>query len=525
MPAILACSLTLGVFSSSNAEETAPELPPRGSLIQSPPVRTASLTASNVLDALTAFPEAERVLDLISPPRCGIDVYHLQYNTIDPVGVPITASAALMIPTGGDERCQGPRPIVVYAHGTEVRRTLNQADIVNEDNQEALLAAAAFTAQGYVLVAPNYAGFDTSTLPYHPYLNADQQSNDAVDALAAARSVLPTSDAPTVTDSGKLFVTGYSQGGYVAMATHRLLQESGVTVTASAPMSGPYAMAAFGDAAFYGQVTRNLPLFLTYTVVGYQRAYGTIYASPTEMFEPRYVADIETLLPSDVPRSQLFAEGKLPRRQVFSSTPPDPSYAPLTPATWPRDLAYVFAEGFGPENLVTNSYRVAYLLDSFANPDGGFPEVTDGLPAPNPANTLRQALKANDLRNWIPTSPVLLCAGNEDPTVLYMNTRLMYDYWRWNGVATEIRLLDLDDDDFDFDDPYLGRKIRFRGREGGDSSRGNRRRCRRPRARGPDRGLSQHARAAVLCVGGEIVLRPVLLRRRNSPSRKPIVHA
>ena len=311
-----------------------------------------------------------------------------------------------------------------------MRRTLNQADIVNEDNQEALLAAAAFTAQGYVLVAPNYAGFDTSTLPYHPYLNADQQSNDAVDALAAARSVLPTSDAPTVTDSGKLFVTGYSQGGHVAMATHRLLQESGVAVTASAPMSGPYALAAFGDAVFHGQVIRNLPLFLTYTVVGYQRAYGNIYASPTEMFEPRYATDIESLLPSDVPRSQLFAEGKLPRRQVFSSTPPDPSFAPFTPATSPRDLAHVFAEGFGPENLVTNSYRVAYLLDSFANPDGGFPAVTDGLPAPNPANTLRQALKANDLRNWIPTSPVLLCAGNEDPTVLYMNTRLMYDYWR-----------------------------------------------------------------------------------------------
>ena len=120
------------------------------------------------------------------------------------------------------------------------------------------------------------------------------------------------------------------------------------------------------------------------------------------MFEPRYAPDIETLLPSDVSRSQLFAEGKLPRRHVFSSTPPDPSFAPLTPATWPSDLAHVFAEGFGPENLVTNSYRVAYLLDSFANPDGGFPAVTDGLPAPTPANTLRQALKANDLRNWTP---------------------------------------------------------------------------------------------------------------------------
>ena len=32
---------------------------------------------------------------------------------------------------------------------------------------------------------------------------------------------LPTSSAPTTTDGGSLFVTGYSQGGYVAMATQR----------------------------------------------------------------------------------------------------------------------------------------------------------------------------------------------------------------------------------------------------------------------------------------------------------------
>jgi predicted esterase len=465
--AILGFCLTFAACGSSDDDDpptppdAAPATPPaRGSLIQSPPTRTASLSASNLLDAMTSVPEAQRLLELIAPPKCGIDIHYLQYNTVDPAGVATTASAAMMVPTGADPGCQGPRPIAVYAHGTRVERALNQADITNEDNLEALLAAAVFTAQGYILVAPNYTGFDTSTLPYHPYLNADQQSKDVVDALTAARSALPTSFAPSVTDGGKLFVTGYSQGGHVAMATHRLLQQSGATITASAPMSGPYAMTAFADAVFYGQVSRTTPLFLTYTAVGYQRAYGNIYTSPTDLFEARYAAGIETLLPSAVPRTQLFAEGKLPRDQLFSSTPPDPSYAQYTPATTPADLAHVFAAGFGPDNLVTNAFRLAYLQDAQAHPDGGFPTATDLRPPASPANTLRQAFKTNDLRNWVPTSPVFLCAGNEDPTVLYMNTQLIRDYWTANGVTTEVRVLDLDSD-VSLDDPYAARKIGF----------------------------------------------------------------
>ena len=227
LAAIVACSLVVAGCGGRDDDKPtptpAPANPPaRGSLIQSPPTRTASLTTDNLLAAMTSFPEAQQLLELIAPPKCGIDIHYLQYNTVDPVGAATTATGAMMIPTGTNPACQGPRPIVVYAHGTQVLRALNLADITNEDNLEGLLAAAVFAAQGYVLVAPNYTGFDSSTLAYHPYLNADQESKDVVDALTAARSALPTSFAPSVTDSGKLFVTGYSQGGHVAMAAHRL---------------------------------------------------------------------------------------------------------------------------------------------------------------------------------------------------------------------------------------------------------------------------------------------------------------
>lgn len=466
--AVLGCALMLGACSNNDDDDegSAPVEPPpppppppaatAGTLIESPPSRLASYSTTDLIAAVNLNSAGSQILDLIVDPECGVDVHQIRYNTLDPAEQPTTASGALMIPTGTNAACQGARPVVVYAHGTAAEKSYNIADLSNPDNGEGLLIAAAFAAQGYIVVAPNYAGFDTSTLPFHPYLHADQQAKDTYDALTAARSALPTSTAPTVTADGRLFVTGYSQGGFVAMATHRLMQANGVPVTAAAPMSGPYALAAFGDAVFQGQVIGSAPLLVSWLMTAYQRIYGNIYALPSDAFDARYATGIDALLPTTGTRSQLYDQGLLPREQLFSSTPPDPSYAAYTPATTPSDLAFVFARGFGTEALITNTFRASFLQDSLAHPDGGFPTVTDGLPAAAPANPLRIAFKDNDLRNWSPTSPVLLCAGHDDPTVLYMNTDLMQRYWAAAGVTAAIRVLDVDDDpSIDDDDATL----------------------------------------------------------------------
>lgn len=453
--AVLGCAAMLAACSNNdddNEDSGSAEPPPAapaptaGTLIESPPPRLVSLSATDLINAVTANSAGEQILDLIVDPECGVDVHQIRYNTLDPAEQATTASGALMIPTGTNAACQGPRPIVVYAHGTSAEKSYNIADLSNTDNAEGLLIAVAFAAQGYIVVAPNYAGFDTSALPYHPYLHAEQQAKDTYDALTAARSALPISTAPTIADDGRVFVTGYSQGGYVAMATQRLMQTNGVTVTAAAPMSGPYALAAFGDAVFQGQVIGGAPLFVGWLMTAYQRIYANIYSTPTAAFEAPYASGMDTLLPTTGTRSQLYDQNLLPREQLFNSTPPDPSYAAYTPATTPADLAHVFARGFGTAPLITNAFRGSYLADSLAHPDGGFPTVTDGLPAAAPANPLRIAFKENDLRNWSPTSPVLLCAGHDDPTVLYMNTDLMQRYWTNAGVTAEVRVLDVDDD-------------------------------------------------------------------------------
>jgi alpha/beta superfamily hydrolase len=453
--------LPLAACGNGNDNDVTPEPDPepmaqRGDLIGEPQLE-ATLSPDELLALVGADDAAQLLLEEVLTPDCGIDVYRFEYQTVDPAGNLTPVSSALMVPDDAATRCQGERPIVLYAHGTHTDKAFNMSDLESASNTEALLMAGVFAAEGYIVVAPNYAGYDTSTLGYHPYLNGDQQSKDMIDALTAARSALPTADAPVTTDSGQLLVTGYSQGGYVAMATHRALQEAGATVIASAPMSGPYALSAFSDAIFQGRVTGGSRVNLTLLITSYQNAYGDLYASPTDAYAPQYASDIETLLPSTSSLSDLVAQGQLPDNALFSSTPPDAAYAAMTPATTPANLAPVFALGFGTDHLLSNDFRLAYLQDADSEPDGGFPTLVSGLPPADPGHPMRRALKVNDQRAWTPTSPMLLCAGNADPAVLYLNTELMQTYW---SSATSVSVLDIDSD-VESGDPYATQKIQF----------------------------------------------------------------
>ena len=422
---------------SRNSDSGAAATPARGTLLQNPLQLLSTVTAPSLLVELNAATN-QLLLSVSGPPVCDILMYDIKYETVGGANEATTASAALLVPTGLGANCTGARPIVLYAHGTTTDRAYNMANV---QNTETLFLAAIFATKGYIVVAPNYAGYDTSTLPYHPYLIADQQSKDMIDALAAARTALPFASATLTKDSGQLFITGYSQGGYVAMATHRAMQAAGMQVTAAAPMSGPYALAAFVDAVFYGEVNGDAPVSTTLLLTAYQKVYGDIYANPVDVFEDQYAAGIDSLLPTTTPRSQLYAQGKLPEYALFSSTPPAPEFAVDTPPATTANLSY--------------------LQDAQSNPDGGWPSITTGVAAANPGLPWRRALQINDLRNWVPTAPVLLCGGDVDPLVFWFNTALMQSYWASHAPASApISVLDLEAA-ASSNDPYASLKQGF----------------------------------------------------------------
>jgi hypothetical protein len=458
--ALLLCACGSSSQTSMVATSTA-----HGTLAENPPFRIASLDAATFQTELAGTSSGTQLLQITGSPSCGVDFYYVKFWTLGGAGETTESSGALMVPTGAAPACSGPRPIVLYAHGTNTDKTLNIADITNASNTEGILIAAMFAAQGYIVVAPNYAGYDISTLGYHPYLNAEQQSGEMIDILTAARAGLPKTLSAATSDSGKLFVTGYSQGGHVAMATQRALQAADASPTGVAGMSGPYALEAFGDVILFGNVDLGSTVFAPLLSTSYQKAYGNIYSTPTDLYSATYATGIETLLPSATPLATIFATGLLPETALFDSTTPvvtvpgnpalsgeltalllvpgSPGY-PL-PSTAQTPL---FAAGFGSPYLFNNSYRVVYALDAASNPDGAVPTPRAGVPlaATPPTEPLRLAFYKNDLRNgaWAPNSPTLLCGGDADPTVYFsVNTETMAAFWSPLVQAGLITVLDV----------------------------------------------------------------------------------
>ena len=143
---------------SATANSTA-----RGTLNQNPPFRVASVNAADFQATLAANPTGAQALQLTGNPVCGVDVYYFEYWTVAPANYakgpvqPTLASGALMVPTGATGTCSGatadrrirPRHAVLsqptnIANITPIPRT-----------PEGLLIAAAFAAQGMIVVAPN----------------------------------------------------------------------------------------------------------------------------------------------------------------------------------------------------------------------------------------------------------------------------------------------------------------------------------------------------------------------------------
>ncbi|WP_166454728.1 alpha/beta hydrolase family protein [Duganella rivi] len=425
-----------GGSSGTGGEVFVPPPPPvslRGQMIGSATVAPVTVSAGvtvntvepavlkTLVDAGTDFGSA-----VTGNPTCAITVYSIKYHTIDSSTADTPAGAAIYVPSGSNAVCQGGRPVLLYAHGTSVQKS---TDMANLGSNEPRLIAAMFAAQGYIVVAPNYVGYAGSTVGYHPYLDAEQQSADMIDALRAARSVFSSINASA---SSRLMISGYSQGGFVALATQRAMQTkhaSEFSVTAAAPLSGPYALTLFGDGIFNGAPTTGSAGFIPMLINAGQRAGAALYSSTADIYEPKYASGIENLLPGTQSLGDLVAAGKLPNDVLFAAD------------SLPQTSGY--GSFFGADHLIKTSYRDSYLADLKANPCN----ASSASPlACTPAQSLRKWLLKNDLRTYTPAVPLFLCGGDADPLVPYSNTIYTSAYFRaQNSASLKLTVLNVDD--------------------------------------------------------------------------------
>lgn len=170
-----------------------------------------------------------------SPLRGSLNLYKVTYRSRDANGKNAVLSGLVIIPSMG-----APNGIVVFNHGTSVYNGHMPSRFVGAANGiEAETAMLAFGSGGYAILMPDYIGQGDHT-GGHPYPANVINSFAGMDLIKPAREVGRRNNLEI---GNSLYVTGYSEGGGVAMAQVRELERSNdpvYRVTAAAPASGPY---------------------------------------------------------------------------------------------------------------------------------------------------------------------------------------------------------------------------------------------------------------------------------------------
>ncbi len=199
----------------------------RGVLINSTFLNTtplAALTAAaNALDSQIAG-----ILPLYD-----VNSYRLDYLTLDSTGQIVTASGLLSVPAKATAM---PSPLLSFQHGTLFYNQETPSNDLSAANPTRLIASL-----GYISLAPDYVGYGISQGLLHPYLQAAPSAAAVNDFIQAAQTWLNVQNIPT---NGQLFLTGYSEGGYVTLAAQREWEANGKAITSSVAGSGPYHIKA-----------------------------------------------------------------------------------------------------------------------------------------------------------------------------------------------------------------------------------------------------------------------------------------
>ncbi|MFN3440188.1 MAG: alpha/beta hydrolase family protein [Acidovorax sp.] len=210
----LATLAACGGGSDSAANDPLPEPTPT-------PARSGQLESASLLGAIpaadiTAALASEESLAEGVVPRYAVTSYRLEYLTTDADGKEVRASGLVSVP---QKPAGSKSPVLSYQHGTIFRDAEAPSN-----NAVASEVAVVLASLGYIVLAPDYVGFGASKGTPHPYLLSTPSAAATADFLTAARTWRGQAN---VADNGQLFLTGYSEGGYVTMATHRALQTGG----------------------------------------------------------------------------------------------------------------------------------------------------------------------------------------------------------------------------------------------------------------------------------------------------------
>ncbi len=300
--------------------------------------------------------------------KYSIDSYKIIYFTKDASGLKIRASGLVLIPKNLDFIPS----VISYQHSSYSKKTDGTASNLGLAAIESLFPASF----GYIVFAADYIGFGESSDRFHPYHHYKSTINSTLDMLRAGYEFL---NQKKIQFDKKLFLMGYSQGGYSSLALNKAINESYSSefkITATAAGAGAYNL---NDAAhfYFNQNFVDYPCFIPYLLLGLEAGENKAL-DLSKIFNSPYDSRIRSLF-----------DGNYDLQQINSN------------------LSYSI------KILLKQSF-----LESFNS--GGEAE-------------LQNLLNENSVDDWSPANPIILYHSTGDEIVPYSISEKTYHKFKQKG--------------------------------------------------------------------------------------------
>lgn len=285
----------------------------------------------------------------------GIKAIRITYHTVDVDGEPMLASGALLVPQGSE-----PLPILSFQHGT----------LANASEAPSLFQSAytdqlvVFASMGYNTALPDYIGYGASANSEHPYEHRASLATATRDMIRASYEYFKVENLKDPDD--RLFLSGYSEGGFATMAAIKLMQEEHsdeFQVTAATLGAGAYNKTATAEYVISSDENQEYINTFVWVLDVYNRIYPQLQRPYSHYYNEPWATQIE-------------------QNGVFTPIELNPS-------------------------LLFRSEFVTSVLDG-----------TD--------IEMLETLADNDCYNWKPEFPIRLYHGDADRLVPYLNSQTAY---------------------------------------------------------------------------------------------------
>jgi hypothetical protein len=335
---------------------------PEGYLVSATNLGTVPVSIIKLTAQLAGFPQFNKYM------KYSINLYKIVYRTTYK-GQPILASGIFSFPIN----ISGSIPVMIVGNGL----IFADEDAPSEFHLPNNYTGFEFIAtMGYFTLIPDMIGFGSSKDLLFPIHNYGHSTKTMIDFIYASEEFIKMKG---ITVSQKRFLTGYSQGGYIALATLKMIEENpalGIKIDATAVGAGGFSLVNILNNSIknnrYPAPSHLVLLLSTYNIMyDWNR-------SLTDFFQEPYAQIIPNLL-----------SGKYNRREI--------------------------------------EQHLAFSFDSLLNP-----KFVYDLKNNNETNLLN-ALVENSIDNWAPKGKLKIIHSINDDIIPVTDSQETYDNMVANG--------------------------------------------------------------------------------------------